>query len=64
MVALPLPDGPCEALQAALWERHRIEVPVLEWQGRRLIRVSCHLYTSEDEIERLVAGLGELLREF
>jgi isopenicillin-N epimerase len=63
MVALPLPAGPCEALQAALWERHRIEVPIVDWQGRRLIRVSCHLYTTEDEIGRLVVALRELLAD-
>jgi isopenicillin-N epimerase len=61
MIALPLPPGPCEPLQAALWERFRIEVPIVDWQGMRLVRVSCHLYNNEGDIDRLVGALAELL---
>ena len=61
MIALPLPAGEAEPLQAALWDRHQIEVPVVAWQGRRLIRVSCHLYTQAAEIERLASALKGLL---
>jgi isopenicillin-N epimerase len=48
-------------LQAALWERHRIEVPVFEWQGRLCLRVSCHLYNTPDDIYRLAAALSKLI---
>jgi isopenicillin-N epimerase len=68
MVALALPgpeiqpSHPAEPdpLQAALWQRFQIEAPVMRWQGRRLLRVSCHLYNDRADIDRLVAALAEL----
>jgi isopenicillin-N epimerase len=70
MITLPLPDrvgevphGHMHPLQAALWDRFQIEAPVVNWNGRRHIRVSCHLYNDTDDIDRLVAALGELLGE-
>ena len=38
-----------------------IEVPIVEFGGRRYIRVSCHLYNDTAQIDRLVSGLGKLL---
>ena len=61
MIALPLSAGDGPALQKALWEKYAIEIPVVAWQGRRLIRPSCHLYTQPEEIEGLAAALAELL---
>ena len=61
MISLRLSDGESEPLQRVLWERHRIEIPIVAWQGRRLVRPSCHLYTSRDDIDRLVNALKELL---
>lgn len=61
MVSVRLPDGSAESLQRALWERHKIEVPIVTWQGRRLIRPSCHLYTWREDIDRLVDATAKLL---
>jgi isopenicillin-N epimerase len=61
MAALPLPPGEGPPLQDALWRRHRIEVPIFEWQGQRLVRVSCQMYTSLSDLERLVEALKSLL---
>jgi isopenicillin-N epimerase len=67
MITLPLPGdaeaparGRRDPLQNALWEKHRIEVPIVHWKGRRFVRVSCHLYNREDEIDRLLEALKEL----
>ena len=70
MLSLPLPESVGETpapnqihpLQAALWERHRIEVLVTNWSGRRYLRVSCHLYNDAGDIDRLAAALEELMR--
>jgi isopenicillin-N epimerase len=69
MVTCPLPpsaDGPPppgrrDGLQNSLWDKHRIEIPVVHWHGRRFLRVSCHLYTSPSDLERLYDALPPLL---
>jgi isopenicillin-N epimerase len=61
MISLRLSPGEPESLQRALWERHQIEVPIVAWQGQRLVRPSCHLYTSRDDIDRLAQSLTSLL---
>jgi hypothetical protein len=38
-----------------------VEVPVYEWDGRRLLRVSIGPYTDEGDLHCLVAALGDLL---
>ena len=61
MASVPLPAGDAGRLQDALWRESQIEVPVVEWQGRRSIRVSCHLYNTIEDIDRLLAALRRLL---
>ncbi len=61
MAHVRLPDGEPRPLQAALWEQHGIEVPIIPFSKRRWIRVSCHLYTTKSEIDALVAALMKLL---
>ena len=56
MICVPLPPGDAFALHTALW-REQIEVPIIDWQGQRLLRVSCHLYTQPEEIDRLAEAL-------
>jgi isopenicillin-N epimerase len=70
MIALPLPnsvgppvEGHMHPLQRALWERHQIEVPIVNWRDRRFVRVSCHLYNDAADIDILVAALGQVLGE-
>jgi isopenicillin-N epimerase len=48
-------------LQHTIWRELGIEVPVIEFRGTRYLRVSCHLYNDTSQIDRLVAGLGQLL---
>lgn len=59
MAAVRLPAGVQEAfatpaaLQAELYDRHRIEIPIIDWKGRWHCRVSCHLHTTPALVERL-----------
>ena len=57
----PLYEDP---LQLALFDRHRIEVPVPPWPAppRRLIRISAQVYNEIGQYERLAAALREELR--
>jgi isopenicillin-N epimerase len=50
---------------AALWERlyreHRVEVPVYEWEGTSLLRVSVGPYNDEADLRRLVDAVRAVL---
>lgn len=64
MASVCLPQGDTGALQRALWERHQIEIPVVEVAGIRSIRLSCHLYNTPGQIEHVVKAIAqELARE-
>lgn len=63
MAALPL--GGSEAwvrgkdpLKLRLWERHRIEVPVMFWNERRWLRISAQAYNSAAQYEFLAQALS------
>jgi isopenicillin-N epimerase len=62
MASVPLPAGNARQLQQALWDNYRIEIPVVEHNGQRSIRVSCHLYNGQHDVDVLIDGLAELLR--
>jgi isopenicillin-N epimerase len=72
LASIPLPDGaPAEdiawrrpdPIQAALFARHGIEVPVMSWPAapKRLLRISTQLYNEAGDYERLAQALGTLL---
>jgi isopenicillin-N epimerase len=41
------------ALRRTLWERHRIEVPVIPFGGRCWIRISAQIFNARDDYQRL-----------
>ena len=47
-----------EGLQRRLFDEHRIEVVVREWEGRSLLRVSIAPYNDEADVERLLEALN------
>ena len=61
MAAFPLPACDAAALKRRLYDEYRIEVPVIEWNGRRLLRLSVQGYNSSRDIEALLAALAVLL---
>ncbi|NOY91019.1 MAG: aminotransferase class V-fold PLP-dependent enzyme [Deltaproteobacteria bacterium] len=74
LAAVPLPEAPearaghfeLSPLATALYERHRIDVPIVPWPGagHRLVRVSAHVYNRREEYQALAkALLEELARE-
>lgn len=63
MVHLPIALGNARLLHQRLFEVGGIEVPIVDFEGRRFIRVSCHLYNHEEQIDHLECVLGKLLAE-
>lgn len=61
MVAAALPPCDVLALGQRLWTEFQVEVPVFEWQGQPLIRVSIQAYNQPEHVDRLLAGLQRLL---
>ncbi|GAB5403498.1 MAG: hypothetical protein Aurels2KO_17290 [Aureliella sp.] len=57
MVSVCLPEGDHSGLQERLWKRYRIEIPIFEFEGHTLIRVSCPLYVRESDIDYLMLAL-------
>ena len=62
MVSVWLPeDVEAAPLWARLWEDYRVEVPVWNWNGRVLMRVSIQAYNTVDDVDRLLAALSQIL---
>jgi isopenicillin-N epimerase len=53
-----------QALKAAVYDRYRIEVPIIEWGSpspRWWIRVSCQIYNRADQYQRLSDAVIDLV---
>lgn len=58
------PPGQVHPLQRWLWAQHQIEVPVVRWKEKTLLRVSAHLYNTPSEMDHLVRAVAEWLSRF
>jgi isopenicillin-N epimerase len=62
LTAFRLPEGHDPmVLRKRLWERHRIEAPIVERPGYLMIRTSTHFYNTEEEVDRLAESLPDVL---
>lgn len=62
MTAAPLPAGTdIVHLKSRLYDEHRIEVPLSDWNGNKLIRVSVQGYNTKRDIDKLLKALRILL---
>ncbi len=61
MAHVPLPEGDWSRLQEQLWTAHRIEIPIILFEDRWYIRVSCHLYNTTEDLALLQTALQELI---
>ena len=57
MCAIPLPDGDGPGLQRRLREEWRIEIPIVSWNNRCLLRLSLQGYNSPADVDRLLTAL-------
>ena len=61
MRAVELPPGDPDELWRRLYAEFRVEVPVYDWNGTRILRYSIGPYNDETDVERLVRALEHLL---
>jgi len=61
MAAFPLPACAGAALQRRLRDQYPVEVPIIEWNGRQLVRMSVQGYNTLEDVEALAEGLEKLL---
>lgn len=61
MFAARLPPVEIQNLKERLYAEHRIEVPIMEWQGQPFIRVSIQAYNTPEDVDALMEGLAALL---
>jgi len=61
MAAFPLPPCDGEKLQRRLYDEYAIEVPIIEWNGRQLVRVSIQGYNTPADVDALADALSMLL---
>jgi isopenicillin-N epimerase len=60
MACFRLPECDPEEVERRLLEEFRIEAPVRDWNGQRLIRVSIAPYNTADDLSALAGALGRL----
>jgi isopenicillin-N epimerase len=61
MRALTIRTSDPEALGRRLYDEHRVEVPVYDWEGTALLRVSVGPYNDEADLRRLVDAVRAVL---
>lgn len=61
MAAFPLPDCDGETLQRRLYDEFAVEVPIVTWNGRPLVRISVQGYNTRADVDALVEALAKLL---
>jgi isopenicillin-N epimerase len=61
MATCPVRTASIEQLKTNLYDKCRIEIPVGERDGRQAVRVSIQAYNTEEDVDRLLDGLGRYL---
>ncbi|MBC8256009.1 MAG: aminotransferase class V-fold PLP-dependent enzyme [Candidatus Marinimicrobia bacterium] len=61
MATIELPiENPLEFKQSLL-EKYNIQIPIISWENFTGLRYSVHFYNSEDDLNKLIAAVKELL---
>jgi selenocysteine lyase/cysteine desulfurase len=62
MFAATLPATDPRTLQAQLYQGYAVEAPIMQWEGQTLLRVSIQGYNDEQDVDALLVGLEQVLR--
>jgi isopenicillin-N epimerase len=57
----PLPLSNLAVLKKRLYDEHKIEVPLIQWQDKQFVRISVQAYNSQEDVDALVNALKALL---
>ena len=62
LTAAPLPaDTDIAALKSRFYDEYRIEIPILAWKDKKLVRISIQGYNSKKDVDHLLFALSKLL---
>ena len=61
MISYPIPKNTDKNLKMTLWQKYRIEIPVFEWNNKKFIRLSIHLYNDQKDIDSLMNALRTII---
>ena len=53
----PLPLSNLVVLKSRLYDEHKIEIPLIQWQDKQFVRISVQGYNSQEDIHALVNAL-------
>ena len=62
MVAMQIPPCDPAAVKTALLDIYGIEIPVFEWQGHYIVRLSCQGYNTRAQMDVLIGALTAVLQ--
>ena len=48
-------------MKSTLYDKYRIEVPLIDWNGRKLMRVSLQAYNSDEDCDALLQAVKTIL---
>jgi isopenicillin-N epimerase len=57
----PLPPSDLAVLKSRLYDEHKIEVPLIQWQDQQFIRISVQGYNTQADVDTLLNALKVLL---
>lgn len=64
MASAPLPaDTDITLLKRRLYDDYRVEIPLIDWNGNKLVRISVQGYNTKRDIDKLIRALSVLLKE-
>lgn len=62
MAIAPLPvETDLTALKARLYDEYRVEVPLIQWNDRKFVRISIQGYNAPEDVDALANGLERLI---
>ena len=65
MAIFPLPpSADLPRWKAYLYDDFQVEIPLIEWNGRKFARISLQAYNTPSDLEALLSGLQSLLSTF